>query len=95
MNPLPDSLSRKSITATFTKLSAVAWEKLFERENQNCIAKLRVAGDMNNKVYYRTEGIVHWLVRNGYYTVEEMNEKFFGVTSTAPSVTIRRHVMAG
>lgn len=95
MNLLPDSLSRKSVSATFTKLSPVAWEKLFEREDQNCIAKLRVLGDMNNKVYYKTEGIIHWLVRNGYYTVEEMNEKVFGVTRTTTGITIRRHVMAG
>lgn len=92
MNTLPDSLSRRSIAAEFDKLTPVAWEKLFAREDQNGIAKLRVLGDLNNKAYYRTEGIIHWLVRNSYYTRPEIDEK---VRGNVPRLVVRQHVMAG
>lgn len=92
MNTLPDSLSRKSIIFEFDKLTPVAWEKLFEREDQNGIGKLRVLGDLNNKVYYRTEGIIHWLIRNAYYTRLEISAR---LGQNAPGMTIRQHVLAG
>jgi hypothetical protein len=87
MKTLPDSLTRRGISAEFDKLTAVAWEKLFEREDLNGIAKLRVLGDMNNKVYYSVEGITLWLVRNDYYTRREMDER---LGLSAPAVPVRR-----
>lgn len=89
---LPDSLSRRSIITEFDKLTPVSWEKLFEREDQNGIAKLRVLGDFENRAYYRTEGLIHWLVRNAYYTHAEITVKLNGA---AVGVAVRRHVMAG
>jgi hypothetical protein len=93
MKTLPDRLTRRGIAEEFNSLTAVAWEKLFEREDQNGIAKLRVPGDMNNKVYYNVEGIVQWLVRNDYYTRREMESKL-GL-SPAPQLSIRQHLMVG
>lgn len=91
MKTLPDQLTRRGIAAEFDRLTPTAWEKLFEREDQNGIAKLRVAGDMNNKAYYSVEGIIQWLVRNDYYTRSEISRKL----GDAPRMTMRMHVMAG
>lgn len=93
MKTLPDRLSRRGIAEEFNRLTPVAWEKLFEREDQNGIAKLRVQGDLNNKVYYSVEGIVQWLVRNDYYTRREMESKL-GL-SASPALVVRQHLMAG
>lgn len=69
---LPQTLSRRAIIETFDKLEPVTWEKLFEREDSNGIGKHRVPGeDYRRKAYYRTEGIMAWLVREGYYTLDE------------------------
>lgn len=92
MKTLPDSLSRRGITFEFCKLTPVAWEKLFEREDQNGLAKLRVIGDMNNRAYYSVEGIAKWLVRNDYYTSAETR---LILNESAPTQTIRQHVMVG
>jgi hypothetical protein len=69
---LPETLSRKAIIVTFDRLEPVVWEKLFEREDSNGIVRHRVPGeDYQRKVYYRTEGIMAWLVREGCYTLED------------------------
>ena len=69
---LPETLSRRAITETFNKLEPVTWEKLFEREDTNGIVKHRVeCADYQRKAYYRTEGIMGWLVREGHYTLDE------------------------
>lgn len=93
MKTLPDSLSRRGISTEFNKLTPVAWEKLFEREDLNGLGKLRVPGDMNNRAYYSVEGIALWLVRNDYYTRREVEVKL-GLIA-APSVTIRTHLLLG
>lgn len=93
MKTLPDRLTRRGIAEEFNDITPVAWEKLFEREDQNGIAKLRVTGDLNNKVYYTVEGIIQWLVRNDYYTRREM-ERRLGLTA-APALHVRQHLMAG
>lgn len=93
MRTLPDRLTRRGISEEFNELTPVAWEKLFEREDQNGLGKLRTQGDMNNKAYYSVEGIVQWLVRNDYYTRREM-EKKLGLSSS-PASSIRQHIMAG
>lgn len=70
---LPETLSRKAIIETFDKLAPVTWEKLFEREDCNGIARHRVpvaSDDYRRKAYYRTDGIMAWLVREGYYTLD-------------------------
>ena len=69
---LPETLSRRAIIATFDRLEPVVWEKLFEREDSNGITKHRIPGeDYQRKAYYRTEGLMAWLVREGYYTLED------------------------
>lgn len=90
---LPDSLSRKAVISTFDRISAVAWEKLFEREDQNGLGKLRVPGDYPGKTYYRTDGLVHWLIRNDHYTVEQIESKTNG--SRAIPLPARTHLLAG
>lgn len=90
---LPTTLSRKAVASTFDKLTPVAWEKHFEREHHNGIAKLRVngEGDARNRAYYSTEQIIMWLIRNGYYTFEETREFY----SQVPKPVIRTHILAG
>lgn len=90
---LPDSLSRKAIARTFDRLTPVAWEKLFEREDQNGLEKLRVDGDYPAKAYYETDGILKWLVRNGHYTHDELTRKL--EPRPAPTATVRTHLLAG
>ena len=68
---LPETLSRRAVTETFDKLEPVTWEKLFEREDSNGIVKHRVAGDYQRKAYYRTAGIMAWLVTEGHYTLDD------------------------
>lgn len=68
---LPETLSRKAIIETFNRLEPVTWEKLFEREDSNGIVKHRVIGDYQRKAYYRTAGIMEWLVREGHYTLDD------------------------
>jgi hypothetical protein len=68
---LPETLSRKAVTETFDKLEPVRWEKLFEREDTNGIVKHRVVGDYQRKAYYRTAGIMEWLVTEGHYTLDD------------------------
>jgi len=93
MKTLPDFLSRRGITSEFDKLTPVAWERLFDKENQNGIAKLRVQGDMNNRVYYSVQGIIHWLVRNDYYNRIEIALKL--TDQIPPRTEVRQHIMAG
>lgn len=89
---LPTTLSRKAVASTFDKLTPVAWEKHFEREHINGIAKLRVnGGDVKNRAYYSTEQIIMWLIRNDYYTFEETREFYQKV----PKPIIRTHILAG
>lgn len=83
---LPDILSRKGIAAEFDKLTPVSWEKLFEREDQNGLAKLRVPGDMRDRAYYSVEGVSKWLVRNDYYTRREMDRHLGVVQAVGPAV---------
>lgn len=91
---LPDSLSRKAVSKTFDLISPVAWEKLFEREDQNGLAKLRVEGDYPGRTYYDTDGLVKWLVRNAHYSPEQMHGKMNGSRSVAGLPT-RTHLLAG
>jgi hypothetical protein len=70
---LPETLSRKAIIEAFDKLAPVTWEKLFEREATNGILKYRVPGDYQRMAYYRTAGIMEWLVRHAHYTVDEFD----------------------
>lgn len=92
MKTLPDSLSRRGIAAEFDKLTPVAWEKLFEREDQNGLAKLRVAGDLRDRAYYSVEGIAQWLVRNDYYTRREVDAR---IETSAPATPQIRQVRFG
>jgi hypothetical protein len=90
---LPETLSRKAIIATFDKLEPVVWEKLFEREDSNGIVKHRVPGeDYQRKAYYRTAGLMAWLVREGYYTLDEYGTvaKLGGEPQLAPIPHPRR-----
>jgi len=68
MGNLPDKLSRKACMKVFDQITPCAWEKLFEREDRNGIASLREAGDFPKLAYYRTNDLIHWLIRNGYLT---------------------------
>lgn len=70
---LPSKLNRRAIMATFDRLEPVTWEKLFEREDTNGIGKNRVSGDYPGKAYYKTDGVMKWLVSNGHYTVDEFS----------------------
>lgn len=94
LTKLPDSLSRKAVISTFDRISAVAWEKLFEREDHNGLGKLRVPGDYAGKSYYSTEGVIHWLIRNDHYTIEQIESKTNG-TGRAPLLPSRTHLLAG
>jgi hypothetical protein len=89
MKTLPESLSRRGIAAEFDKLTPVAWEKLFEREDINGLVKLRVPGDMRDRVYYSVEGVALWLVRNDYYTRQEINEQL-GLVTSSPAIVVRQ-----
>lgn len=81
---LPETLSRKAIMRTFSRLEPVKWESLFEREMKNGLWKHRVLStpkcDYVHKVYYITEGVQGWLIREGYYTADEFfaNARFGG-----------------
>lgn len=90
---LPDSLSRKAVIQTFDRISAVGWERLFAREDQNGLSCLRVPGDFKGKTYYSTEGLTHWLVRNDRYTVVEIRRIVQGAPAP-PGFTVRTHVLA-
>jgi len=92
MQTLPDSLSRRGIATEFDKLTPVAWERLFDKENQNGIARLRVPGDMNNRAYYSGEGMKDWLLSEGHYHPED-----FPVIPDSGGWTgavVRRHALA-
>lgn len=90
---LPETLSRKAITETFDRLEAVTWEKLFEREDSNGIGKHRVSGDYQRKAYYRTVGIMEWLVREGHYTLDEYrNTPRLGGEAPGPSFPAVRRI---
>lgn len=94
---IPDSLGRKAVTQIFDRISPVAWEKLFEREDENGIAKLRVQGDFQRRAYYSTAGLVDWLLRNAYYTPTEMRLALgeeIQVVKRAVTAT-RVHLLAG
>ena len=93
MLTLPSSLSRRAICQTFNRLEPVTWEKLFEREDGNGLAKWRVNGDYKGKSYYDTHGIMEWLVRNGHYTLSEVKE--LAGDSTPNGITVRTHALAG
>ena len=90
---LPDSLCRSAIPNIFDRYSPVAWEKLFERESLNGLSKLRVEGDFQHKVYYSTEGLIQWLIRNNKYSYDELKHKFSSVIP--PIATSRVHLLAG
>jgi hypothetical protein len=90
---LPETLSRRAITETFNRLEAVTWEKLFQREDTNGIGKHRIAGDdYQRKAYYRTDGIMAWLVREGYYTLDDYRTtpRFGGDAPSASFAAPRR-----
>lgn len=90
---LPETLSRKAITETFDKLEPVTWEKLFEREDSNGIGKHRVpSDDYQRKAYYRTEGIMAWMVREGHYTLDDYRNtpRFGGEAPATPFSAPRR-----
>ena len=91
---LPETLSRKAIIATFDKLEPVVWEKLFEREDSNGIGKHRVPGeDYQRKAYYLTAGLMAWLVREGYYTLEDWSTNpRFGGEAPKPSFQVPRRI---
>lgn len=91
---LPDSLGRKAITQIFDRISPVGWEKLFEREDENGIAKLRVEGDFRRRAYYSTAGLVHWLVRNSYYSPTAMREVLGEEVQVRRAVVTRTHLLA-
>lgn len=90
---LPDSLSRKAIIQTFDRITPVAWERLFAREDCNGLCRLRVVGDFKGKTYYSTDGLIHWLVRNDRYTIVEIRRIVNGAPSPS-GLTIRTHVLA-
>ena len=93
---LPETLSRKAIIETFNHLEPVTWENLFDREDTNGIAKHRVPGDYQRKVYYRTAGIMEWLVREGYYTLDDYRRiPRLGGESSAHSLPSPRRVAFG
>lgn len=93
MVKLPDSLSRKAVALTFDRISPVAWEKLFEREDQNGLEKLRTDGDFPGRIYYKTDGLAQWLIRNGFYTPTQIENKING-DSRAVTPTIRTHLLS-
>lgn len=93
MTKLPDRLSRKAISQTFDRISPVGWEKLFEREDQNGLGKLRVEGDYEGRAYYDLDGLMQWLVRNGHYTMAQIQGKT--APGVASALTIRTHLLAG
>lgn len=88
---LPSSLTRNAVINTFRKISPVAWEKLFEREDQNGIGNLRVSGDYPKRAYYATDGLIQWLVRNNRYSVDEIRH----ITTPSQPAAVRTHVLAG
>lgn len=76
---LPETLSRRAIMETFNRLAPVTWEKLFEREDSNGIARYRVQSeDYQRKAYYQTTGIMAWLVREGHYTLDDYRSPRYG-----------------
>lgn len=87
---LPDKLSRKAIAKTFDDLTPTAWEKLFVRESQNGLSAFRESGDFPTRAYYRTNDLIHWLIRNGYYTPQQL----FPEDMPPPRLTVRTHIMA-
>ena len=90
---LPETLSRRAVTETFDKLEPVTWEKLFEREDSNGIVKHRVAGDYQRKAYYRTAGIMAWLVTEGHYTLDDYrNTPRLGGEAPGPSFLAPRRI---
>lgn len=93
MTKLPDSLSRKAIALTFDRITPVAWEKLFEREDQNGLEKLRTAGDFPGRIYYKTDGLTQWLIRNGFYTPGQIEGKISG-DNRAVAPAIRTHLLS-
>ena len=89
---LPTTLSRKAVASTFNKLTPVAWEKHFEREHHNGIAKLRADGeDARNRIYYSTDGLIKWLIRSNFYSFEETRCFYY----QAPKPHITQHILAG
>lgn len=93
MTKLPEILSRKAIVQTFDKISPTTWEKLFERESMNGISKLRTNGDYPGRTYYKTDGLIQWMIRNGHYTLDQIERKTTLYQTSAMSV--RTHLMAG
>lgn len=71
MQALPKKLCRKAVISHFTKLTASQWEWLFAHEKKNGLHALRVKGNFGYKAYYRTEGIIQWLVSEDHYVSEE------------------------
>lgn len=92
---LPDSLSRKAVVQTFDKIDAVAWERLFDREDDNGLAKLRVDGDYRRWAYYETAGLVHWMLRNAYYTPQEMRVVLGEEVQIRRVAVARTHLLVG
>lgn len=94
MKKLPETLSRRAIIEAFNKLAPVTWEKLFEREDSNGIGKHRIPigpKDYKAKAYYRTIGIMGWLIREGHYRLDECqsNPRIYG---EAPAYPVPRRI---
>lgn len=93
---LPETLSRKAISETFNRLDAVTWEKLFQREDTNGIVKHRCpvsSDDYQRKAYYRTEGVMAWLVREGHYTLDDYRTTpRLGGETSAPAFPAPRRI---
>lgn len=70
---LPNKLCRKAIKNCFPKVSEATWDYLFDYEKQNGLFELRVPGDYKKLAYYKTSGLMDWLVHNGHYTPVEFD----------------------
>ena len=70
MQALPKKLCRNAVKSHFTKLLPNQWDWLFAHEKTNGLHALRIKGPFK-KAYYRTQGLVQWLVCEDHYTAEE------------------------
>lgn len=95
MTTLPDSLSRKSVKMHFHKLTEAQWDWLFAHEKSNGLHALRVEGPYQQKAYYRTEGLIHWLVRESHYRADEFGQKAAAPKGPWSGLASRTHALAG
>lgn len=63
---IPKKLTRKAVRQEFTNLSEASWDHLFEHEKTNGLSGHRVEGPYP-LAYYRSEGLIDWLVMHGHY----------------------------